>query len=591
MSTEDEESIRVYKCKLKTIFKSDIWPHVQPSIQDAVIRVSKLAPEISRFLQLHIQLSYFLQRPIPKIDKKLLENIYMSITISNEQEQPKCWSTDLIDTYKWYMVFRASQPFVSRKGLNQILKYFVHGYLTNIKVYHDNLIHNYLKKVANSLVSQLYRNDRLSAGSISRLKLHQYWQLKDNYEIDLESTDSLTTLQKLQDMVVHLEDLFENMIRLPKIAIVPHFNFSRKFIRLDQKALQELVFVGDSPMAEKGRELCKTNKAWSYLLEPKIIHRKFNDSIVTDGYQVSVNCYKGEEKVKKVRLPKAETEEEKQRRTEASKEKNQIKGKENRDKKKREFAAQEDLFQVTNDFLNFIFIDAGKETFLQMFNLTLQEIQEYLSFNEEDKKSWIIDHQLCPKAYSNFSSIEGVSYHFECGFTLKQQRAIEWSTNSCIGIILQHMLPSLKTNSLFMTLANIQVTTEWIEEIMMEKLKIRYAKLRFYVDVKKQKWWDKLVEEFKNKIVCLGNATNFGKAKGHRPTPIKFLIRFLRKKNINLLLINEYCTSKNCSACEQELEQTNVFRTKRCLSCKYQWNRDKNACINMFKNALKIMSF
>ena len=589
MASEDEGSIRVYKCRLKSIFQPTIWTHVQPSIKDAVERVSKLAPEFSRFLQLHIQLSHLSQTNVT-LNKKLMENIFMSLTTKNQNVQPRCWSDDLRNTYDMYMSIRSrNQPFVSRQGLIQILKFFFYGYLVNIQVYHENLPYNYLKKVVDSLVTQIYRNNQLPKGSLPRIKLHQFWQLQDIFEIDLGS-NTLTTLKRLQEMVIQLEETFGNDIRLPKIALVPHFNFSRKFIRLDQKALLELFFVGDTPMAMKGRELVKENKAWSYLLRSKVISRKFNDSIVTDGYQVSVNAYKGEKKVKKQRLPKVDTEEEKQQRKEEASQRYKETAKERRSQKKLEFAASRDVVQVPHDINNFSFIDAGKDTFLQMFNLTREQILEYMNLSDQEKNAWAIHEQLRPRSVSHFTSIQGASYHHDCCFLLKYKRAVEWGTSSCVTIILQNMLVSLKTSLIQDTLLNIIIATEWLDEIMNEKLKERYAKLRFYVDTRKQVWWDSIVEKFRDTIVCLGNATNFGKAKGHRPTPIKFLIRFLRKKNIRLFLIDEHRTSKDCSSCGNELEATRTFRTKCCTTCKYQWNRDKNACINMFKRALVLLN-
>lgn len=90
-------------------------------------------------------------------------------------------------------------------------------------------------------------------------------------------------------------------------------------------------------------------------------------------------------------------------------------------------------------------------------------------------------------------------------------------------------------------------------------------------------------DEAKKIIVAYGDACPKHNVKGAPPAPnMPFFRKF--KEKATCVLVDEFCSSKNCSSCLQEMKQMRLYRLKRCKnnSCPRDvWNRDNNASITM----------
>ena len=91
-------------------------------------------------------------------------------------------------------------------------------------------------------------------------------------------------------------------------------------------------------------------------------------------------------------------------------------------------------------------------------------------------------------------------------------------------------------------------------------------------------------------LLCYGNWSNNKQMKYIMPTKGVGLRRVIQKK-FNVVLVDEFRTSKLCSRCNCELEHyNNLHRVLVCRNCKSSgsesknttfMNRDMNACMNM----------
>ena len=131
-----------------------------------------------------------------------------------------------------------------------------------------------------------------------------------------------------------------------------------------------------------------------------------------------------------------------------------------------------------------------------------------------------------------------------------------------------------------------------------------YRKLKWRTCIYKRKSEDKLLnrieEKFgKNLLLCYGNWSRTKQMKYIMPTKGIGLRRLINKK-YDVVLVDEYNTSKLCSHCGNELENyKNIHRLLICKNCKgcikvnksdgseskniTFMNRDMNACMNMLE--------
>ena len=143
------------------------------------------------------------------------------------------------------------------------------------------------------------------------------------------------------------------------------------------------------------------------------------------------------------------------------------------------------------------------------------------------------------------------------------------------------------------------------EENLYRKLKWRTC---IYRRKSEDKFLNRIKEKFgKNLLLCYGNWSRTKQMKYIMPTKGIGLRRIIRKK-YDVVLIDEYKTSKLCSHCGDELENyKNIHRLLVCKNCKSNikanksngseskkitfMNRDMNACMNMLEISHKWIKF
>lgn len=102
-----------------------------------------------------------------------------------------------------------------------------------------------------------------------------------------------------------------------------------------------------------------------------------------------------------------------------------------------------------------------------------------------------------------------------------------------------------------------------------------------------------------NTMIIMGDYDKKDNIKGKEPTICKKFRKIFRNHKYEVYLVNEFNTSKLCNECENECETfleriskkpknkgklTICWGLVRCNNgCKLIHNRDKNACLNMFK--------
>lgn len=98
-----------------------------------------------------------------------------------------------------------------------------------------------------------------------------------------------------------------------------------------------------------------------------------------------------------------------------------------------------------------------------------------------------------------------------------------------------------------------------------------------------------------NLVLALGDWSENKQMRGCEPSKTKGLRKIFARHNLNFFLIDEFKTSSRCSNCGGVLDKTPKLndnkelvwlrRVLTCNSCGTIFNRDKNACINIFKIA------
>ena len=131
---------------------------------------------------------------------------------------------------------------------------------------------------------------------------------------------------------------------------------------------------------------------------------------------------------------------------------------------------------------------------------------------------------------------------------------------------------------------------DFYEQELFRKLKWRTW---IYRRKSEDNFLNKVEETFGNKedlLLCYGDWSNPKQMKHIMPTKGIGMRRIIEKR-FNVVLIDEYCTSKLCSKCHHELTNyKNIHRLLVCSHCKSNglesknitfMNRDMNACMNM----------
>lgn len=135
-----------------------------------------------------------------------------------------------------------------------------------------------------------------------------------------------------------------------------------------------------------------------------------------------------------------------------------------------------------------------------------------------------------------------------------------------------------------------------------------FRKFKFNVYINTQKSEAKMINNFTEKfggpegcLLVIGDFDKKNNMKGKEPTINRKTRKIFRLRGYKPYKVNEYCTSKKCSRCENDVETflrremknkktgkkkiIKVWGLVRCKAktCKLIFNRDTNACLNMLK--------
>jgi hypothetical protein len=94
---------------------------------------------------------------------------------------------------------------------------------------------------------------------------------------------------------------------------------------------------------------------------------------------------------------------------------------------------------------------------------------------------------------------------------------------------------------------------------------------------------NKVLGTDRSKTAVLGSAVFGANMRGMPPTPVLGLRRYLAKRG-NVVLVNEFRTSKTCSNCQNEMPRGRVaWGVYQCITtgCYTTWARDRNASLNI----------
>lgn len=94
-----------------------------------------------------------------------------------------------------------------------------------------------------------------------------------------------------------------------------------------------------------------------------------------------------------------------------------------------------------------------------------------------------------------------------------------------------------------------------------------------------------LIPDTKDKtLVCIGSTEIAGNSpiRGYIRTPHRKLVNALRLRKADILLVNEFRTTKLCGNCKEEnITSKSPHRYQFCPNCRTCWNRDVNAGVNI----------
>ncbi|KAI9183296.1 hypothetical protein H9P43_004213 [Blastocladiella emersonii ATCC 22665] len=146
-------------------------------------------------------------------------------------------------------------------------------------------------------------------------------------------------------------------------------------------------------------------------------------------------------------------------------------------------------------------------------------------------------------------------------------------------------------------IAMTQTNTKYFEPVYTTQNRLARKRRHFNQLSRRQQWWSNIANMLRDAVVLIGHANEFGHIKAKSKAPVKEFIREMRKRKVDIHIVNEAYTSKRCCACAAVAPDNGkngscdlgtdphqpgkTWAKKVCRRCCHALNRDRNAALNI----------
>jgi hypothetical protein len=569
----------VVKTSLKSILKN--YEHNFPIINDLVLECNDIVIRTYQFLRLFILHKYYNNQPIPKLDKDTILYFIRACGIRNKQgrkSQNKKFEDELNNFYETEFQPCINKPKFSLKNKSYVTPYLAQQIQTafnnNLKEHFITRIRRFMnitkpddiddsefKKIKNLIL--LDKHDKIPqkykqwSKNIKNNYLPQEYEECYGYDVKVTPEKYLFYTIKMNEVIERRNNEIRNnnnlsdedkKYKIKKLfqpistrnTIVPHY------MTIDTNVILSLFKnKGESTMNKKTKT--HKNYIWDKIFKTNKKAMKMNGyefkTLLTDGIGVSI-CF---QKV---------------------------------GRKYQEFSVVDEDNDVYIDDLcdndleigkskKLVSVDPGKSNMVFM----MDEDKNKLRYTAPQRRKESL-RKRCNKIILR---------------NKKKNKIIEKETKlssyNCKTVNYEHFKDYIKEK----TKLNDTVRDFYEKEL--------YRKLKWRTQIYKRKSEDKFLNNIEKTygkkedlLICYGNWSNDKQMKYIMPTQGVGLRRIIGKK-YNVVLVNEFRTSKLCNKCNCELvNYKRLHRVLICHGCKSSgsesknstfMNRDMNACMNM----------
>ena len=605
----DKPYFKTIKTSLKSVSKNEF---VIYKINDAVIRANKIVIHSLHFLKLFILDKFETGNTIPILDKQFITSIMKTVCKSpSTGRKPSIKTQSIKDEltifYDTYYEFIQGEE-MSYLNMNTILDYLAIDIITmyenNIKQHFIDYIERYVnviwrKKLMINLITKKYKNKNIRKTKINKL-IGQLRQIKNDIIFYNEPKKSHKTYHSWIDSAIQdilpqkyftnesiyydlkcspqdylpcmlyimskIESYGEkvNLVCPLRTEIIP------KHIRIDTTSIVHLLFSktqGNKSFYIKEGNLVKyEDEIWRFFLRLekqcfKKTNYKFNYMIETDGISCSILLLRSDiQKKRCLKSPNTICEE-----------------KYIHELKDEEYIEIEEknIVSIDPNLSELIYCTNGKGKFFR--------------YTQNQRRK-----ELKTKKYRNILKIQKLSKidnktinQIETELSIYNKKTLDFNS------FQEYIVHKNNTNKILFKFYN-------------KKL---YRKLRLSTYINKQKTERKLLNRFekifgnpKDTIIGFGDFDQLKHRKYREPVKGKGFRSLFRKSGYKIYLVDEFRTSCKCSNCGSKgIDGKCVtFRTCKnprpwknnsiirhglikCQTCSMLWNRDTNACLNIYK--------
>ncbi|KAI9183480.1 hypothetical protein H9P43_004398 [Blastocladiella emersonii ATCC 22665] len=156
-------------------------------------------------------------------------------------------------------------------------------------------------------------------------------------------------------------------------------------------------------------------------------------------------------------------------------------------------------------------------------------------------------------------------------------------------------------------IAMTQTNTKYFEPVYTTQNRLAHKRRHFNQLSWRQQWWSNIANMLRDAVVLIGHANEFGHIKAKSKGPVKEFIREMRKRKVNIHIVNEAYTSKRCCACAAVAPDNGkngscdlgtdphqpgkTWAKKVCRRCCHALNCDRNAALNIALYASNLLRF
>ena len=641
-NTEKLELMIINKCPLKNIIKNQ---QLLFDINDSVISINKIIIQLYQFLRLYLLNEYRNKRELPLIDINFIKNIIKTITKRQDTrgKPPGDETKILLEKLEMFYESDYKQCVIDEDVIDNTKMNFIMAYeaIDTVKNIENNISEHFIdyvnkfvnitfnvkdklnkvdklkiskeeKKTMKKEISTEFRkvkNDLLKTTTIydSDKKYHMWLNQhrtniirkekfdKDSiyYDVCSNSQDYLKSIFYINEQLEKMNDSIKNEKEQIKLfQVIPQRkNIIPKYITLDTCGLINLVIKENIKEYLDNVEKHQ-NELWEkyFKLHKRVFKRKnysFHFMIKTDGVGCSVLLHKMKDG-KPIKITY-----DLQRKT------NELL--KTKDKYIEEIEITEEMKKKKivvidpnmSDLIHCLTKTSPVETTIKNPNgniISYEKHDDNITFRYTQNQRRL---ETRNKKYNKIIQTINTTTKID-EKTVKEYETILSNYNSKTMNYKKYIDYCKKKNEIN------RILFEHYKEYIFRKLKLN----RF---INTQKSENKMLKNFekkfgspKNVIIVIGDFDKKEGFKGKEPTICKRFRRLFRNFGYEVYLINEFRTSKLCNVCEHECENFLERKSKKphnkdeltlcwgllCCNntkCKMIHNRDKNACLNMYK--------